>query len=140
MNLGRRAGRPHQNNVLPGLQRRAQVGAAAHFQRDNGNQAALLVGPGAGHREALHRKEGRRKPRLLKPLGRHFIVLQAVELAGAEGARGGRRLQNDFHDGRRQPVHRVDARLQFVAAAGDDAGAGRRSSRLSPASTWLTTG
>ncbi len=50
----RRAGRTHQDHRLARLQRRAQVGRAAHLQHDRRHQALLAVDPGAGERQAFH--------------------------------------------------------------------------------------
>src|SRR5207249_688799 len=43
-----------------------------------------------------------------------LIILQSVELARLEPARGGRRLNDDFNDRRREPAHFRHARHQFA--------------------------
>ena len=78
---------------------------------------------------------------LLKRAAMHLVVLQAVELAGPEGAGGGRGAQHHLDDGRASGGSpRARVAMQLVAAARDQLGARRPGRRRSCASTRLTTG
>ncbi len=124
---------PISTTGSPGLQQRAQVGTAAHLQHDHRHQATLRIGPGAGHRQALHRQHGRGPTRFGQPRGQHLVVLQPVELARAEGARGGRGTQHHLDDGRRQPVHRVHRAPQARPGSARSARRRRPASPAAPA-------
>ncbi len=107
VDFGRRAGGAHQHHRLARLQQRAEVGTAAHLQHDDADQAALGIGPGAGHRQAFHGQQGAPMPGSREPRRQHLEVLQPVELAGPEGAGGGGGVHHHLDDGRRQAVHRM---------------------------------
>ena len=130
MDLGGRAGRPHQHHGLAHGQGGTEVGAAAHLQRNHRDKAALRIGPGAGHRQAFHRQQRGTDAGLVQPLGAHFVVLQPVELAGLEGAGGSRGVQHHLHDGRRQAVHLVHGGGERCTAGGDQFRARNRRGRV----------
>ncbi len=113
--VGRRAGRSHQDHRLARGERRDQVGRASHLQHDARHQPLVRVDPGAGHREALGMQPGPRD----QP-GQRLEVLQPVELARAELAGRRRRLDHDLDDRRRQPLHRVDGGEQLGRQSGEE--------------------
>ena len=135
LDLGRRAGRAHDDHRLAGLEQRAEIGRAAHLQRDQRQQALVLVDPGAGQRQAFHGEQG-----AVDLLRARLVILQAVELAGLEVARGGRRLDHDLDDGGRQPIDAHDARAPCVVGLGR--GSRPACARAPAASPWcaLSTG
>ena len=103
--LRRRAGRAHQDHGLAGLQQRAEIGRAAHLQHDGARP-----GPCRGSTQAP--VSARPSIASVVPSTRwreRLEILQAVELAGLEVARGLRRAHHHLDDGRRQAVDR-DAR------------------------------
>ncbi len=65
-------------------------------------------------------------PALAQAGGVRLEVLQAEELAGAEGARGGRRLDHHLDDVRRQAVHVMDARGESASRQAAIRSASRR--------------
>ena len=97
-NLGRRAGRTHDDDRLALLQVRDQPARHAELERDERQQPALLVDPRAGQRDALPSAAASSPD-----APRHrLVVLQPVELARVEVPRRRRRLDDDLDDGRRQ--------------------------------------
>ena len=135
LDLGRRAGRAHDDHRLAGLEQRAEVGRAAHLQRDQRQQALVLVDPGAGQRQALHGEQG-----AVDLLRARLVVLQAIELAGLEVARRGRRLDHDLDDGRRQPLDAHDLRAPGVVGLGQDLAAASASAPASFSMLRVSTG
>ena len=107
------AGWSHHHHRLAGLEMRAESRRAAHLQNDEGQQAALFVGPGAGQRDALHAQTG-----AVNLFRIALEVLQPEKLSRLELARGVRRAHHDFHDGRREAIHLVDARDERVVEHG----------------------
>jgi len=71
------------------------------------------IGPGAGHCQAFHAQHGLTNALLMQARGKHFVILQAVELARAEGARAAARAHHHLHDVICQAMHGVDARVQI---------------------------
>ena len=67
LDLGRRAGRAHDDHRLAGLEQGAEVRRAAHLQGDQRQQALVLVDPGAGQRQALHGEQACRRPSSTAP-------------------------------------------------------------------------
>ena len=115
----RHAGRSHQHHRFADFEPSAEVGTAAHFKGDDADQTLCLVGPGSGHRQTFHVQDRRAEAGFRQARCQDLVILQAIELPGPEGARGGRRAQHDFDDRRRQTVYRMDPRLERVAALGD---------------------
>ena len=68
--VGGRSGGAHQHHPFAGAQQGAEVGRSAHLQRDDADQPLRRVGPGAGHRQALHAQD-----RVLGARGQDFMVL-----------------------------------------------------------------
>ena len=54
--FGRRSGWSHQDYGLARLEKRAEVGRAAHLQHDRRQQPRILVEPGAGQSQPFHRQ------------------------------------------------------------------------------------
>ena len=113
--LRRMAGRAHEDDGIAGLQQRAEIGRAAHLQRDDRDEPALDIDPGPGHRQALHGERG-----AVDAMGERLEILQAVELAGLEVGRGLRRFHHDLDDGRRQARYRMHARAQASVQFDDE--------------------
>ena len=111
-NLGRRAGRPHDDDRLARLQIRAQPARHAHLERDQRQQALLAIDPRAGQRDAFHQQ--RRAVTVdLDVRAQPLEILQPVELPGMEVTRRGGRPHDHFDDRRRQPDDPLDARQQL---------------------------
>ncbi len=117
LDFGRRTGRAHDDHRLVGLQKRTEIGRAAHLECDQRQQALVLVDPCPGQRQALHGE--RRAP---GPERARLVVLQAVELSGLEVPRCRRRLDDHFDDGGRQPVDANDLRPPLAVRFGQDLG------------------
>ena len=54
--LGRGAGRAHDDDLLAGLEEGAEARAVAHLEDDEAEETTGGVHPGAGERDALHRE------------------------------------------------------------------------------------
>ena len=117
-------GRPHEDDRLARRELRAQVGRAAHFEHDGGEQAVLAIDRGAGEREPFLGE-----PRAVGAARERLVVLQPVELPGLEGARRHRRTHHDLDDGGREPVDRVHGRAQLVVEPRDQRPRGERGRR-----------
>ena len=117
LDLGRCAGRAHDDHRLAGFQQRAEIGRAAHFERDQRQQALVLVDPGTGQRQPFHGQQG-----AIDLLRARFVILQAVELTGLEVARRRRRLDHHFDDGRRQTVDPHHLRPPGLVGSSEDVG------------------
>ena len=114
-NLGRRAGGPHHHHRISGPEQHAQVRGAPHLEGDQRDQPARGVHPGARQRDALHQHA-----RPVDLAREHLEVLQAIELAGPEAPRGGRRLDHDLDDQRRQTCHLLHRRPQILVHPPDE--------------------
>ena len=104
-----RAGGAHQDDGLALLQQRAEIGGAAHFEHDGGEQAFFVIDRGAGERQAFHAEHG-----VLRARRERFVILQAIELAGQKRAGGDWRAHDHFDDVRREADHVVHGGAQFV--------------------------
>ena len=96
-NLGGRAGRSHEDDLLARFQQRTQPAAAAHFQHDQRDQPAFAIDPGPRQCDPFHRQLD-----ALDLLRERFVILQAIELAGMEIAGGQRRPHHHLDDLMRQ--------------------------------------
>ena len=126
-------GRPHEHDRLARRELRAQVGRAAHFEHDGGEQAVVAIDRGAGEREPFLGE-----PRAVGAARERLVVLQPVE-PGLEGARRHRRTHHDLDDGGREPVDRVHGRAQLAVEPRISA-PGASTDGASRASMRLTTG
>ncbi len=97
---------------------RAEIRRSAHFEHDRRKQALIFVDGGTGERQAFHHQS-----RTVGARRQSLEILQAIELAGHEGARREGRVDSDFDDGRRQPFNRAHGGAQpFVHRRGKSLG------------------
>ncbi len=112
-----RAGGAHEDHGLAFLQDGAEIGGAAHFENDGGEKTFLEIDGGAGEGEAFHAEHG-----VFRARREGFVILQAIELAGLEGACGDGGAHDDFDDVRREADHVMHDGAEFVVEFGDQRG------------------
>lgn len=74
-----------------------------------------MIDGSAGEGEAFHAEHG-----VFGARREHFVILQAIELAGLEGPGGYRRAHDYFHDGGGETDHVVDDGAEFVVEFGEE--------------------
>ena len=83
----------HEDDGLAGFELGAEVGGAAHFEDDGGEEAFFTIDGSAGEGEGFHAEDGAGGA-----AGVHFKVLETIELAGLEGTGGDRSADDDLDD------------------------------------------